>query len=182
MLKSDDSVLLVMDVQGKLAGLVHEHAQMQANVQRLIQSAELLKIPVLWTEQAPDKIGPTIEPIARLLFPLVKPIAKRSFSAYPCPEFKDALKKSGRSQILMTGIETHVCVYQTARDLRYYGYEVQVVADAVSSRTQANTNIALERMRAEGITITSAEMALCEWLGGADHPQFKEIMANIKRL
>ncbi len=181
MLKINDSILLVMDVQGKLATLVHDHEHLLANIERLIRSAEILKIPILWTEQAPDKIGPTIESLAHLLFPLVKPIAKKSFSCYANAEFKKALKKHGRRQILVTGIETQVCVYQTAHDLHQHGYEIHVVRDAVSSRTEANKNIALERMRQEGITLTSAEMALCEWLGGAEHPQFREIMANIKR-
>ena len=181
MLTTDNSVLLVMDVQGKLATLVHEHEQMLANIERLIKSAEILGVPILWTEQAPDKIGETIDPVKHLLFPMIKPIIKRSFSCYGSEEFKKALKNINRRQILITGIETQVCVYQTARDLPRHGYNVQVIADAVSSRTQANKDIALARMRDEGITLTSAEMALCEWLGGADHPKFREVMANIKR-
>ena len=181
MLKTDNSVLLVMDVQGKLATLVHEHEHMLANIERLIKSAGILGVPILWTEQAPDKIGETIDPVKHLLFSLIKPIVKRSFSCYSCPEFKQALKNSGRGQVLVTGIETQVCIYQTVHDLHGHGYEVQVIVDAVSSRTQANKAIAIERMRDEGVTLTSAEMALCEWLGGADHPKFREVMAHIKR-
>ena len=177
----DNSVLLVVDVQGKLAMLMHEHEQLLANIQRLIKSAQVLEIPILWSEQAPDKIGATIDPIRQLLFPLVKPIVKRSFSCYASAEFREALKKTGRGQVLVTGIETHVCVYQTARDLHRHGYHVQVAADAVSSRTQPNKDLAIARMREEGLVITSAEMALCEWLGSADHPRFKETMINIKR-
>ena len=177
----NNTVLVVIDVQGKLASLMFEHEHLFANMERLIKGGQILEIPILWTEQAPHKIGGTIEPIKHLLFPLIKPIAKTDFSCYACPEFKQALNNTGCSKVLIIGIETHVCVYQTVRDLHCHGYEVQVAVDAVSSRTQANKDVALGRMRTDGITLTSAEMVLCEWLKGADHPKFREIMANIKR-
>jgi nicotinamidase-related amidase len=112
---------------------------------------------------------------------LIKPIHKRSFSCYSSEEFRQSLSGVECRNVLVTGIETHVCVYQTVRDLHRHGYQIQVAVDAVSSRTQANKNIALDRIRSEGITLTSTEMVLCEWLSGADHPKFREIMANIKR-
>ena len=93
-------------------------------------------MPILWSEQAPDKIGETVESIKDLLYPMIKPIHKRSFSCYGCPEYVEHLKTINRRQILVTGIETHVCVYQTVRDLHRHGYEVHLIADAVSSRQQ----------------------------------------------
>ncbi len=176
-----DSILVVVDVQGKLATLVYEHERIVGNIERLVRIAEILKIPLLWTEQAPDKIGPTLDALSAILFPIVKPMAKRSFSCFAHPVFRGALTDSGRRQVILTGIETHVCVYQTARDLQRHGYEVYIAADAVSSRTEGNKDIAIARMRDEGIIITSTEMVVTEWLGGADHPQFKDVMANIKR-
>jgi len=174
-------ILTVIDVQGKLATLMHEHERLFANIERVIKTAQILDIPILWTEQAPDKIGATIEPISRLLFPVVKPIPKRTFSCYACSEFRKHIDASGRQQVLITGIETHVCVYQTVRDLNRHGYDVQVIADAVSSRAQIDKDISLAHMRAMGVTLTSAEEIVCKLLGTADHPKFREVMANIKR-
>ncbi|MBI4308749.1 MAG: hydrolase [Candidatus Omnitrophica bacterium] len=177
----NDTVLIVVDVQGKLASLMFEHERMVANIERIIKITRILEIPVLWTEQAPDKIGPTVGPVSQLLFPLVKPMPKRAFSCYACAEFKEHINGLRRRQVLLAGIEAHVCVYQTARDLCRHGYEVYLAADAVSSRAQGNKDIAVERMAREGIIITSVEMAACELLGSADHPKFRDVMANIKR-
>jgi nicotinamidase-related amidase len=177
----DETILLVVDVQGNLANLMHEHERLFSNIERMIRIAKIMGMPILWTEQAPDKIGVTVEPIAALLRPDLKPIPKRSFSCYPCIEFKKSIDAAGRRNVLITGIETHVCVYQTARDMHRHGYNVHLLEDAVSSRTENNKRIAIERMRGEGITITSAEMAVTELLGGADHPKFRDVMANIKR-
>jgi nicotinamidase-related amidase len=176
-----DAVLVVVDVQGKLAGFMYDHEFLFANIERLIKIAQIMEIPILWTEQAPEKIGATVEPIAQLLSPRLKPIPKRSFSCYACPEFRQSIDALGRRHVIICGIETHVCIHQTARDLKLHGYEVSVVADAVSSRTQNNKTIALEDLRQKGVTITSAEMAVCALMGGADHPKFKDVMANIKR-
>ena len=109
-----------------------------------------------------------------------QPLAKRCFSACGQPEFREHLKESGRNQVLVAGIETHICVYQTTRDLRNDGYEVEVVADAVSSRTAINKEIGLEKMRLTGTGITSVETALFELLGEAGTPAFKEISRLVK--
>lgn len=176
-----DTVLLVIDVQGKLASLMHGHEGLFVNIGHMIKIAQALDVPVLWTEQAPDKIGATIEPIAQLLFPMVKPVHKRTFSCYACLELRAQLDAAGRRKVLVAGIEAHVCVYQTVRDLKRHGYAVHLITDAVSSRTQANRDMALARMRQEGAVLTSTEMAACELLGSADHPKFREVMAYIKR-
>ena len=181
MLEIENTALTVIDVQGRLSGLIQSQEKVLTHIQYLIKAAIAFGLPILWSEQAPDKIGDTIAPIKDLLYPLVKPIAKRSFSCYGAPEYVDHLKKLNRRQILITGIETHVCVYQTSRDLHRHGYEVHLVADAVSSRHAFDRDTAINRLRDEGITITTTEMAFCELLKTADHPKFKEILSYLKR-
>ena len=178
---SQNAVLVVIDVQGKWAMRMYDHEHCFANIERVIKIAQIFEMPILWTEQAPEKIGYTIPPIADLLSPKSKPIVKRTFSCYGCPEFKEAIDRTRRQQVILVGIETHVCIYQSARDLNRHGYDVRLVADAVSSGTQANRDTAIARMRSEGIVITSAEMLACELLVSADHPKFKDVLANIKR-
>jgi nicotinamidase-related amidase len=181
MLDTENTALAVIDVQGKLAGLVHEHEKVLLHIQHFIRACESFALPVLWSEQAPDKIGETVEPIKELLYPMIKPIHKRSFSCWDSPEYVERLKGINRRQILVTGIETHVCVYQTVRDLHRHGYQVHLVADAVSSRHALDRDLAIARMRDEGITITTTEMAMCELLKTADNSQFKRIMTFIKK-
>jgi len=174
----ENSVLLVIDVQGKLARVMHDSEAVLHQIAALIKAAHLLKIPILATEQVPDKIGETVSEIKQVLATQI--IKKRSFSCCAAGDFAGKLSALKRKQIVICGIETHVCVYQTVCDLREEQYHVQVVADAVSSRTLANKEMALERIRGTGATLTSAEMIVCEWIKGADHPQFKEIMSLIK--
>ena len=181
MLEIENTALAVIDVQGRLAGLTYDHENVVTHIQHFIRVAQAINLPICWSEQAPDKIGETVDAIKSLLFPLVKPIAKRSFSCWGVPQYMDHLKEINRRQILVTGIETHVCVYQTARDLHRHGYEVHVVADAVSSRHPMDRDLSLARMRDEGITITTTEMALTELIRSADHPKFKMVMGFLKR-
>ena len=147
----------------------------------MIKAAEIFGLPILWSEQAPDKIGETVDSVKDLLYPMVKPIHKRSFSCYGCTEYVEHLRSIKKCQILVIGIETHVCVYQTVHQLHNHGYQVHLVADAVSSRQQFDREMAITRMRDEGITITTTEMAMCEMLKSADNASFKRIMAFLKR-
>jgi len=174
----ENSVLLVVDIQSRLARLMQEHESLARHIALLIKAAHLLDIPVIATEQAPEKIGETIPPIKEIIN--TKIISKRSFSCCAAAEFSARLSSLKRKQIVVSGIETHVCVYQTVCDLREEQYDVQVVADAVSSRTAANKEMALERIRDTGATLTSTEMIVCDWIQGAEHPKFKEIMSLIK--
>ncbi len=175
----EKSVLLVIDVQGQLAELMFEKDQFIHSLVRMIKAADILQIPILWTEQAPQKIGPTIPLIAHAL-PGHHPIEKTSFSCCINPAFMKNLSRINRQQILITGIETHVCVYQTVSDLIERKFQVQVVQDAVSSRTLENKEIGLERIRARGGELTSSETVICELLRTADHPKFKKILSLIK--
>ena len=179
MLDEKNCCLVVVDVQGKLAGLMHDKDALFKNIRILIQSAKILDIPVLWCQQVPSVLGPTAQGIAELLADN-EPINKSSFSCAGCDEFNKKLNELGLKQVLLCGIETHVCVYQSAMDLLSKGYEVIVSADAVSSRTFDNKQIGLNQMAAEGARISSTEMALFEILKSADHPHFKQIAKFMK--
>ena len=105
-----------------LSDLVHEHEKVLTHIQHFIKAAEAFALPILGANRRPIKSGRLLNPIKDLLYPMIKPIHKRSFSCYGCPEYVEHLKKINRRQILVTGIETHVCVYQTVRDLHRHGY------------------------------------------------------------
>jgi len=179
MLDIHDCCLVVVDVQGKLAQLMAGKESLFKNVQILIQAAKILEIPILWCQQVPDALGPTVPEIAELLAG-AEPINKASFSCCGQEQFNAQLNALGKEQVLLCGIETHVCIYQTAMDLMEGGMDVTVIADAVSSRTEQNKQTALTRLAAEGTHISSTEMALFELLQTAKHPQFKEIARLVK--
>lgn len=179
MLKIETAILLLVDIQGKLAHLMHEKERLFDNLQKLIKGIQVLGIPVLWVEQNPVGLGPTIPEVADLL-PDSTPISKMSFSSCRNDRFLQALKEPDRNQVLIAGIETHICVYQTAVDLVDMGLEVQVVTDAVSSRTPENKAIGLQRMRDAGAGWTSVETALFELLGVAEGEAFKALLKIVK--
>ena len=179
MLEIKNCCLAVVDVQGKLAQLMHGKDALFKNIQVLVQAANILDIPILWCQQVPDALGPTVPEIAQLLTD-IEPINKSVFSCCGADQFIGKLNESSRNQVLLCGIEAHICVYQTAADLLVKGFEVSVVADAVSSRTVDNKQIALNRLAAEGASITSVEMALFELLRTAEHPKFRQIAKLIK--
>ena len=174
-----NTVLVIIDVQGKLALLMHQSEQLSKNLQRLIQGAKILNLPILWMEQVPEILGPTIPEIAALLTDF-QSIPKVSFSCYLNGPFVESLTKLNRRQVLIAGIETHICVYQTVVDLVDAQYEVQVIGDATSSRTLENKQIGLERIKAVGADVTSLETIVCELLRTSQHPKFSEILALIK--
>src|SRR4030042_1778082 len=167
MLDIQNCLLVVVDVQGKLASLMYDRETLFKNIQILIKPAKLLNIPILWCQQVPDALGPTVPEIAELLTG-IEPINKTSFSCCGDEQFVNQLTSLTRPQIILTGIEAHVCIYQTAIDLKEKGLTANVIADAVSSRTLENKQIALSKMQAMGINISSTEMALFELLKNAD--------------
>ena len=179
MLAVDKCALVVIDIQGKLSQLMYQKEALFENAQKLIKGVQVLEIPIIVTEQYPKGLGPTIPEIAAL-FPNFKPIPKVAFSCCGDEGFQRELLAVNRRQILICGIETHVCVYQTTVDLIASGHEVQVVADVVSSRTAENREIGLQRMRDEGAKITSTEMALFELMRAAEGPKFKEVSKIVK--
>ncbi len=179
MLKLDNTALVIIDIQGKLLNVMFEKEALLENAQKLVKGIQLLGVPIVMTEQNPKGLGPTQPEITQII-PEVAPIAKYSFSCCQDKVFQQAIEKVGRKQVLLCGIESHICVYQTAMELLKSGYEVQVVADVVSSRTARNRDIALTRMQSEGAKLTSTEMALFELLQTAENLKFKDISRTIK--
>lgn len=179
MLSTQNVVLMLVDVQGKLAQVMHERDALVRNLQILIQGTKLLGAPVVWVEQNPAGLGPTIPEVANLLAG-EKAIAKMSFSACGSPEVMARLSGLNRRQVLLAGIEAHVCIYLTAADLLARGYQVEVVADAVSSRSPGNKEIGLRRVAALGGGITGTETALFELLGRAEGQTFRDIVKLVR--
>ena len=179
MLDTKKCCLVIVDVQGKLAQLMHEKQRLFDNIEILIKTAKALDMPIIWCEQNPKALGPTIEQLSQHL-PNDQPVAKLAFSCCGDERFNEKLKSARPSQVILCGIETHVCIYQTAMDLLEKEYEVHVIADAVSSRTPENKQIAISRMDAEGAAISSTEMVLFELLRTAKHEKFREIARLIK--
>jgi nicotinamidase-related amidase len=179
MLDIKNCCLVVVDVQGKLAQLMHDKDDLFKNLRILIQAANILEIPIILSQQCPDALGATILEIAELLEG-IEPVNKSAFSCLGEPQFKAKLDQVARKQVLLCGIETHICIYQTAVDLLKEGYDIHVIADAVSSRTFENKHLALSRIQAEGVKISSTEMALFELLRTADHDKFREIARLVK--
>ena len=180
MLKIDTTALIVIDVQGKLAQLMFEKEILFANLHRMIEAAKILDIPILWTEQVPQKLGPTTPEISDRLAGVAEPISKTCFSCCGDDAFMAQLANLNRRQFLLTGIETHICVYQTARDLLANNNDVHIVTDAVSSRIAPNKQVGLQRMHEAGAVLSSTEMALFELLGAAEGDQFRAITQLIK--
>jgi isochorismate hydrolase len=158
---------------------MYEHEALYEHLRQLITGAQILHIPIIWLEQNPEKMGATVDPVKELLTDH-EPIAKMCFSCAKSPEFMKRLESLGRNTVILAGIETHVCVYQTAADLTSAGYNVQVVQEADSSRTAANRLLGLDRIRAVGGSVTGIEMLLFEMLGTAEHPKFKDILRLVK--
>ena len=171
--------MVVVDVQGKLARLMHEREALFKNIRILIEGAKILGIPIVSCRQAPDALGPTIPEVAELLGG-IEPIDKVSFSCCAEGGFNEALAAAGRKQVLLCGIEAHVCIWQTAMGLLESGFDVHVAADAVSSRSGENKQVALNRMAAGGAEIVCTEMALFELLRTAEHPNFRQIAKLVK--
>ncbi len=179
MLEIQQCCLAVVDIQGKLAQLMHGREALFKNIQILVRAAKILEIPILWCQQCPDALGPTVPEIAQL-FANIEPINKSAFSCCGAEQFNAGLKELARKQILLCGIETHVCIYQTAVDLLRQDFHVEVIADAVSSRALENKQIALNRLAGKGANIICTEMALFELLKTAEHPKFRQIATLIK--
>lgn len=179
MLKMNDAALVIVDVQGKLATLMFNRDEFFANMVKIAQGAWTLGLPILWNEQLPDKLGPTIPDLKEVLRGM-EPMVKNTFSCCDNPTFKSKLKATNCKQVLLAGMETHVCVYQTAQDLVADGYEVYLVVDAVSSRTMENKLVGVEAMRDLGVKVTSVEMCLFEMLEVAEGDKFKKIIQIVK--
>jgi nicotinamidase-related amidase len=172
-----DTAVVVIDVQEKLVAAVADGSRVVWNCRRLLDGAAVLGVPVLATEQYPQGLGPTVPELAALL---AQRWSKLSFSAAGCAEFAAALEKLAVAKVLLCGIETHVCVQQTALDLLAGGWRVHVVVDAVGSRFDLDHRTALRRMETAGALLTTTEAALFEWCRVAGTPQFRQISSLVR--
>ncbi|PCI55667.1 MAG: hydrolase [Gammaproteobacteria bacterium] len=172
LINSDHSCLLVVDIQEKLISGIHQSEKFIENCQWLIKVAQLFDIPVMASEQYPRGVGPTVAPL-RELIPEDCIQDKLIFSCADSPECLEMIEQQKRKQIVIVGMESHVCVLQTALRLNELGKEVFVVADAISSRDPLDIELAIARMSKAGIHIVSREMVAFEWLRGSGAPQFK---------
>ncbi len=173
-----DTSLLVIDFQEKLVPAMYRTEDTLKNAGTLMKIAKSLELPTIVTEQYPKGIGHTVENLSALIGDL-SPIEKMAFSACT-KEVTDQLSKDPRQKILVCGIEAHVCVFQTVRALLAKDYQVFVVSDAVSSRTEANYRNGLDQMRQMGAVITNTETVLFDLLKESTHPKFKELSKLIR--
>ena len=170
--------VLVLDVQEKLIPVMWNWAPVEKYLKALIQTAKELDLPLIATEQYPKGLGATI-PALRAMLP-ASPLVKMHFSCGADPEFAKALAATGRRQVIVAGIETHVCVFQTVRDLVEQGYETFVCADAVTSRFEEHRRVALAQMHDLGAVVTSAETAIFDLLHLCGTPEFKRVSPLVR--
>lgn len=180
LLNADNAILVVIDVQEALLRTIHNSQTVLKSICTLMQGANELRIPIISTIQNREKLGDVLPEVRRWLPPLLPPFDKMSFSCYDAPSFASEVQRSGRKQVLLCGVETHICVSQTAHALIAAGFQVHVITDAVSSRTEANWRVGLDKMRQAGVLFSSVEMALFELLGEAGTPEFREILKIVK--
>ncbi len=179
LMNADRSSLLVVDVQERLLPAVAAPERVVANAAVLMKAAARLSIPILVSEQYPRGIGHTVADLAALA-PADAFVEKLHFSCAHAPEIMPRIEAAGRPQVVVCGIEAHVCVMQTALGLAERGYEVCVIADACSSRNAANADLAFARLRQNSVEVGATEMAVFEWLHCAGTAEFKELIALIK--
>jgi nicotinamidase-related amidase len=197
LIDSSASQLVLIDLQAKLVPAIYEGAAVVQNALRLARAAELLRVPISMTEQYPQGLGPTVPELAAYA---KNPLVKMEFSAADAglaellsdigtpkaapnarsvPKHLQKPLENQRTDIIIAGVEAHVCVLQTVLGL-LDDFDVYVVTDAVSSRTERNRDAAYDRMAAEGASLVTTEMVLFEWLRSAEHPQFKAVQGLIK--
>jgi nicotinamidase-related amidase len=178
-LDREDTVLIVVDLQEPFLRFIHERERVVANSVTLIKAAKILGLPVISTLQYPERMGDMVPEILDAL-PGDERIGKTTFSSYGSEAFVEKLKATGKSAVLVCGVESHICVSQTVHDLLAAGYQVHVAADAISSRSKCNWKIGVEKMRQAGAVITSVEAAAYEMLVDSKSPEFKQILDLVK--
>ncbi len=175
----DDSVLVVIDVQPTFLASIWEKERLLHRCRFLVECAKALDVPILATEQVPDKMGGT-EPTLLELLP-ERPIGKVTFSAFGEKEFRKAWKKLDRTQAVIVGMETHICVRQSANDLLDDEHDVMLAVDAVSARTEAMHHAGVQSLRDEGVAVVHSESVVYEWMQTAEHDAFRTVLEIVKR-
>lgn len=176
------SSLIVIDIQERLGSAMPTKVlnRVLANTSLLCRAADLIGIPIVPTEQYPRGLGPTHATVREALPAQAEVVEKTTFSCCDDAGFGAVLERVNRPQVIVAGMEAHICVLQTALDLQTADYSVFVVEDAICSRRLENYQNALDRLRQSGITVVSAESVVFEWMGGAEHPQFKAVQGMLR--
>jgi len=180
LLRRDQAVLILVDVQERLHAEMSRRDAVALNLLKLADAARLLKVPVVVTEHAAKAFGPTIEPL-RSALPGVVPLHKMVFSCFGSGEFRAALASLGRTQVVVAGYETHVCVCQTLLDAQAAGYQGHVVRDACASRAEGDYAVGLDKMAAAGVVPASTETVIFELLEKAGTDEFRALLPVLKR-
>ena len=185
LVRRDDWTLVVVDVQERLAAAMARRAEVTTACTRLARVAALLEAPILVTRQYPEGLGDTVADLAAVLAETteatsVTTVDKVDFCACSEPAFADALERAGRPQVVIVGMETHICVAQTALTLAGQGRDVYVVADACCSRRDADHEVALDRLRAAGVTVTTSESVMYEAVSRAGTSEFRRVLSIVK--
>jgi nicotinamidase-related amidase len=182
MFDENNSTIICIDIQDKLVNMLANRDEIILNTSKIMNASNILNINTIITEQYPKGLGNTIENIC--LINDFQTIEKTSFSVLKTPEFcnifKEIKNKNNNNNVLIFGIETHICVLQSVNDLLEKGFNVYVISDCCASRTEYNHKIALELMKQKGANIITLEIALFEFLKSSNHPHFKEIQKLIK--
>lgn len=178
-MKIEETLLLMIDFQTKLMPSIHENTAVLKSAETLLLGCNILKVPVFVTEQYTKGLGPT-EPLLEAHLSTAQKFEKISFSSMKLDAFSEAVKDSGKKNIIVSGVESHICVQQTVLDLLESGYSIYIAADAVSSRRPFDHEFSLERMRQNGAQISTVESLLFELLVYANHPDRKAITNLVK--
>ena len=179
MLRPDRTLLVIVDLQAKLLPVIPNRARVIGTCRLLLQVATTMELPVLLTTQYAKGLGPIVPEILAEA-PTASRLDKTSFGCFGDDAFTAAVEAAGRDQLLVAGIETHICVAQTVLGAFERGFEVHVATDAVGARTEGNHHVGLARMYRAGAVLSSAEMAIYELLGRSDHAAFKQILPFLK--
>ncbi len=180
-LRREDTLLVVVDMQEPFLRGIHDRERLVANVRLLIEAAAVMQVPVIPTVQYAERLGRVVPEVTQAFHDTsCVPVDKMCFSCMGVEGFLDGLASFGRRQILLCGVETHICVSQTALDLAFQGYQVHVAADAVSSRSLEKHKLGMERMRDSAVLPCAAEAAVYELLREAGTPEFKAILTLVK--
>ncbi len=180
LLRSEDTVLMVVDMQEPFLRHIWSGGRLLDNVNKLLDTARILRVPVVPTLQNMKQMGGVIPDVASRLPAQCIPFDKMCFSCQGDTVISGELARAGRKQVILCGVETHICILQTALDLVAQGYQVHVVADAVSSRSQSDWELGLRKMERLGVAVASTEMAMYELVGEAGTPEFREILKLVK--
>lgn len=179
LLDPEQALVAMVDIQQRHFPTVLDGDQVLDRTTRFLRSARLLEIPVVWTEHYPKAFGPTLTPIQEALTGL-EVIAKTSFGCFGEPRFVEAVKATGRTHLYLVGSETHICIQQTALMARQQNMEVVLVVDCVTARGRLDHEIALKRLATAGVLLATWESVIYEWMRGAGHPRFKQVLPLVK--